>query len=193
MSRTRKTNRDRVFVGVAIALTTCCYVLVDAVATEQVAAYERFEAMRLALFWGLPVAMAFALGYWIASANADTNAQRETRVIAVVATVSVVSGHLLAYAVGIPAGIVPSLSVSTAVVRTVVTTVFVALGATAGSQLARLTTGAATVDWRLPAVASSALLLAGLLEFVSYQQTSPGIFFIILGGYWAVVTVVSRQ
>lgn len=181
MGRFGKANWNRVLTGMGITLATCCYVLVDAAATEHIAAYERFEMARLALFWGLPVAVAFALGYWIVAGTAKTNALTETRLLTVVAPAGVVSAYFVAYAVGIPAGIVTDLSVTTAVVRTVVTAVFVALGATSGGQLVRVSTGDATVDWRLAAATSSMTLLAGLAGFVHYQQADTGFFFYFHG------------
>lgn len=193
MSYRGKANWNRTLVGAGIALATLCYVIVDAAAAEQIAAYQRFQLVRLALFWGLPVGVAFTLGYWIVIANAEQNALTETQVIAVVAGIAVGSSHLLAYGVGIPAGIVSPLSVSTAVVQTAVTIVFVVLGAAFGCQLARLADGDATLDWRLAAAASCTMLLAGFFGFALYQQISTSVFFVVGGGYWTVVTLVVRQ
>jgi hypothetical protein len=187
LSKHDRQYRRQALAGIAIWLATLCYVIADAVAHEHIAPYGRSESVRVVFFWGLPVTVTFALGYWIISGTAGERSSTETRLITVVAGIGVVSGHLVAYGLGTPAGIVPTAPLSTAAVRTGATTVFVALGAIFGAQLASIENGNTTLGWRLAAVAGGAMLLAGVVALAKNYQPNIGVFFLAHGCYWLVI------
>jgi len=182
-------DRQRFIFGVWICLATICYVVVDAGAARTLATYGNSRIADELLLWAFPIPVAFVLGYRAANQSDRTSAVE--RWPSLVSAIAAAAGQLLGYVGTLPIAPLPEPLVVG--VGTAVTAIFVGFGATLGTQLAHLSNGDVTIDWRLAAVVSGILLLASLLEFTYYQQIFTGVFFLVFGSYWTVATWIVRQ
>lgn len=171
-------------IGIPVFLATVCYQVLDAGAAMLLPQYDTAGYPAALLFWVLPFSVAFILGYKAVSRNGEPLRQRTRHFLYTWSAVGAGAGQLLGFAAVIPSNVFPDLTPVGMVIESLITSVFVLIGAFGGVTTAQSVQDEGVFTTRTALLLGSLAMLLGVATVYDPAGTPFNATFNFLLGIW---------